>query len=365
MLTLAQIHAAQDNDLRALTAVITDMDERVARLAAQASRRLDGDHREDFEQDAREALFMALPRFSGESVDAFYAYMYSSMQDALKDKVRGARYQGVDKDAVKVFMSVMPQAEGDPYRAEALAQTLPAKGLRLSADRAQAARLAWQGASSIDKSSDDTAAIADMLAAPEGEPLEIRPKVGHGAALEALRVLERYAGVTVQRTTPRMFAANLPTLVAQLEDSVIVPRETGARRAVLDAMAILRSAVSTTTDGELAADLRDESDDNRDQRAAKIANVREALSRMAAQQRTILEHSFGINGAQDFGWGDGCDVEGLMALLGTSSANLRKQRSVGKSAFAKHYIALAARTLDEAEALTTAAAEMRKPGGRK
>jgi hypothetical protein len=362
-LTLAQIRAAQANDLTALAAVISYMDERVSRLAAQASRRLDGDHREDFEQDAREALFLALPRAEGDDVDRVIGFLYASMSEALKDKVRAARYQGVDKDAVKVFMSVMEEAEGDAYKAEQLAQTVPAKGLRLSADRAQAARLAWQGAVSIDKQTgeDEGASLADVLAVTDEQPLEVRPKVGTGAALEALAVLQRYC---TAREVLNALPWNAEDIEA-MEDAVKVPRDAAERRYVLDAFAILRSFVSTATDGEVTEDLRDVSDDLRDERSAKIAMVREALNKMATQQRNILVLSFGIAGGEEFGWGDGSDVAGLAEYLNTSVGNLKKQRSVGKVSFAKFFIALAART--EAEALSWAAAaeQMRKPGGRK
>jgi RNA polymerase sigma factor (sigma-70 family) len=374
-LTIEHIRAAQDNDLAAITAVIADMDERISRLAAQAARRLNGDHREDFEQDAREALFRALPRFDADTVDAFHGFMFSSIQDALKDKVRSARYVGVDKDAVKVFMSMLGDAEGDPYRAEQMAQTVPAKGLRLSADRAHAARLAWQGIVSVDQVAGSggtqhgngfagNGTIADTLAVTDELP-QVQPKVGHGAALEALAVLNRYVCVGVRRMTPGEFSANLPALVEALEDTVRVPSDPTIRRYVLDAMAVLRSAVSTASDGDLADELRDVSDDRRDERVAKIEMIRNALGRVSAQQYTILVHSFGIGGAEDFGWGDGSDLDGLAKFLGTTPGNVKKQRSAGRLAFTKHFIALAVRTLEAAMEWEAAAAEMRKPAGRK
>jgi hypothetical protein len=368
-LTIEHIRAAQRNDLAALTAVIADMDGRISRLASQAARRLDGDHREDFAQDAREALFLALPRVTGDDIDQAIGFLYSSMVDALKDKVRAARYLGVGKDAVKVFMSVLGAAEGNPYKAEQLAQTVPPKGLRLSADRAQAARIAFMGNVSMDKPSnladDDNYSFANTLAAPADEIPQVQPKVGHGAALEALAVLNRYVCVGVSRMTPGEFAANLPALVEMLEDTVCVPSDPTTRRYVLDAMAILRSAVSTAADGDLAEDLRDVSDELRDERAARVGMVRAALDKISAQQRAILAHSFGINGAEDFGWGDGCDVEGLAAYINTTSGTVKKQRSTGRVSFAKHYIAMVARNLEEATAWADAAAEMRKPAGRK
>jgi RNA polymerase sigma factor (sigma-70 family) len=374
-LTIAQVRAAQANDTFGIAAVLTEMEERISRLASQAARRLNdsGSYREDFAQDAREALFLALPRAEGDDVDRVIGFLYSSMADALKDKVRAARYVGVDKDAVKVFMSVLEDAEGDPYKAEQLAQTVPPKGLRLSADRANAARLAWQGAVSIDKESDDDASIADTLAVVDETP-QVRPKVGRGAVLEALSVLERHVSVPRDADTREALLKALdamqtgfvtPDQADTMADCVRVPANPQTRRYVLDAVAILHSAASTADDGDLVEELRDVSDERRDERAARIGTIRTALDKMGAQQRDILAHSFGIGGVEEFGWGDGCDLTGLAERLGTTYGNAKKQRSAAKVSFAKYYIALAAATEDEALALAEAATEMRKPGGRK
>jgi hypothetical protein len=291
------------------------------------------------------------------------------MGDALTDKVRATRYLGADKDAVKVFMSMLgSEAEGDPHRAEKLAQTVPPKGLRLSADRAYAARLAWQGVTSVDRptGSEDSGSIADTLVAvPDDEPTVIRPKVGHGAAMLALDVLRRHAGINLQRMQPREISEHLPELVGHLEGAVRVPVDPERRRLVLDAMAILRSAVSTAEEGDLIEELRSEADARSDERAAKVGMVRAALGQMSNQQRLVLMHSFGIQDAEEFGWGSGCDVNGLAAKLNTTPGTITKQRSAGRLAFAKYYIALAASTEAEALALADAAAANRKQAGRK
>ncbi|MFF8942863.1 sigma-70 family RNA polymerase sigma factor [Streptomyces sp. NPDC014864] len=364
-LTFAQVQAAQSNDLAGIAAVATEMDERVTRLAAQAARRISshGDYREDFEQDARVALFEAIPRYQGETVDGFLGFLYASIQDALKDKARAARYQGVDKDAVKVFMAMLERAEGDAHKAEALAQTEPVKGVRLSADRATAARLAWQGAVSIDRPTgeDDDTSLLDTLAIEDETPTVVRPKVGRGAALEALSVLHRYS--TAYAALKALPATSED--VDAIEDAVTLPREAFARKAVLDACAILRSYVSTADEGDLIEELRDVSDERRDERAARIGMVRAALDRMGEGQRLVLVHSFGIGNVTAYGYGDGSDLAGLAAELGTTEANAKVQRSKARVAFAKYFIALAAGTEAEALALAEAAAEMRKPGGRK
>lgn len=369
-LTPALLEAAKANDLAGITAVLTEMDERISRLAAQASRRLEGDHREDFEQDAREALFAALARVETDSVDRAVGFLYASMSDALKDKVRATRYLGVDKDAVKVFMSVMEAAEGDLHRAETLAQTLPAKGSRLSAERAHAARLAYMGAASLDAplADDGTDAgqtLADrvLTAAPAEEPAIVRPKVGMGAALEALRVLLRYCPIGFDLRGLRM--ADLVELVPTLEDVVAVPRGADERRYVLDAFAILRSAVSTATEGEVLEELRIVADDLRDQRAQTTNDVHAALSDMSTLQADSLRHSFGISDYTDFGWGDGCDLDGLADALGTTPDNAKKTRYKARKGFAQRFIALVAKTEAAAQAWAAAAAATISNKGRK
>ncbi|AUG87306.1 RNA polymerase sigma factor [Streptomyces phage Rowa] len=155
-LTLDLIRDAQANGLEGTSAVLSAMEGRIGKLADAAARRMSQnglsfeDYREDFRQDAALAMFEALPRFNGDTVDSFFGFMWTTIEDVLKDKVRDARNQGADKDALKVFASMLEKADGDLFLAEKFAQTVPPKGRRLSADRAQAARLSWQGAISID-----------------------------------------------------------------------------------------------------------------------------------------------------------------------------------------------------------------------
>lgn len=373
MITIEQIQAAQNNELDGISAVLAEMDERINRLASQTASSMGtnparySDYVNDFRQDAMVSLFEYLPRWTGNSPDAFCAYLYSAIAGDLKAKLHAERNAGVDRDALSVFKAMVAQADGDVFLAEKMAQTVPPKGKRISADRAYAARIAWQGSVSIDKSdSDDGASIADMLAEKGSvdqhqATLEIRPKVGTGAALEALAVLQRYG------TDPRVLNA-LPASaegVDAIEDAVKVPREASARKAVLDAVAILRSYVSTATDGELADDLRDASDDQRDERAVKVANVRAALNKLGDGQRMVLLHSFGILGLRDYGWGDSGDLEGLAEELETTPKLVRDRRNKGRNAFAKYYIEIAARDAAEARALTAAAEACNGRGSRK
>ncbi|MFJ4960964.1 hypothetical protein ACIP6P_00595 [Streptomyces sp. NPDC088729] len=155
-LTIDQVYAAQANDLGATGTVLDAMQGRINSLAEMAARRMAqngarfDEHRDDLRQDAALAMFEALPRFVGTNVDTFFGFMWSTIEETLKDKVRQIRNPGADKDAVKVFGAMLEKAGGDVYLAEKFAQNVPPKGRRLSADRAQAARLSWQGSASLD-----------------------------------------------------------------------------------------------------------------------------------------------------------------------------------------------------------------------
>lgn len=364
-LTLSQVQAAQANDLIGLGAVAAEMETRIERLAATYARKVSDSctTAEDLAQDAREALFVVLPRATGDDVDRIIGFLYSSIEDVLKDKVREARYAGADKDAVKVFMGMMERADGNAHKAAELAQTEPRKGVRLSADRANAARLAWQGNIYLDRpAGDGETSLADTLAAPLDEtPDEIRPKVGHGAALEALAVLHRYSAA---RSVLSALPAK-PDDVDAIEETLTVPREAFARKAVLDAVAILRSYVSTVADGELADELRDVSDDRRELRAATIARVHTALNGIRKSYRIALNHCFGIGGVEEFGFGDACDAEGMAAHLGQTLGTCKVNRSNARKEFAAGYVNLVATSATDRLSWELAAAEMRKQGGRK
>ncbi|MEU3686962.1 hypothetical protein [Streptomyces narbonensis] len=157
-LTMDQVRAAQDNDIAATTAVIEATESRVVRLAEKAARRMSngGDTymnmRDEFEQVGRIAVWESVSRFNGDTVDSFFGFIYSTVEAALLDAVRDERNggAGADHNAVKTFASMLEMADGDVFLAEKLAQTVPPAGQRLSADRANAARLSWQGSSSLD-----------------------------------------------------------------------------------------------------------------------------------------------------------------------------------------------------------------------
>ncbi|QAX94735.1 RNA polymerase sigma factor [Streptomyces phage Lilbooboo] len=391
MLSIDTIRAAQNNDLAATAEVIKATESRIDVLARKAAARMSPhggprfyDYADEFAQVGRVAVWELLDRFTDTTAEAFFKLTYTTVENKLKDAVRAERNgnAGADENAVKVFAAMLEAADGDVYEAAKLAQVIPPKGKRLSADRAEAARLAWQGAVSLDKvttatdNPDADGSLADVLI-HEDEELdgEIRPKVGRGAVQEAVRVLAgsvpmpkdaddrtRLVGALVAM---RDGFAN-PEHVETVEDVVRVPSDPTQRRHVLDAMGVLRSAVSTATEGALTDDLRDVRDERMADSREKHARVNDCLDSMGQAQRDVLKHSFGIAGAADFGWGDGCDMDGLCEYLGMTYVNVKAHRAKGRKAFAKRYVASV--RLDKpalADALEAAAAANLTNAGRK
>lgn len=162
-LTIEQIRIAQTSDdiaakMEATSAVIAATEGRLAVLAGRAARGTAsggrGNHSEfmdEFSQVGRIAIWEAIPRFKGNTVDEFCAFIYRTVEDALKDSIREERSAGTgaDEDAVRIFGEMVAKAEGDVYLAERMAQTVPPVGRRLGKDRANAARIAWQGSVSL------------------------------------------------------------------------------------------------------------------------------------------------------------------------------------------------------------------------
>ncbi|WP_328950456.1 sigma-70 family RNA polymerase sigma factor [Streptomyces sp. NBC_00184] len=391
MLSIATINAAQDNDLAAVAEVIEATESRISVLAGKAALRMAphrgprfADYRDEFSQVGRVAVWDALGRFKDTTEDAFMRYVYTTVENTLKDAVRAERNgnAGADENAVKTFAAMLEAADGDVYEAAKLAQTIPPKGKRLSADRAEAARMAWQGAVSLDKvttatdNADADGSLSDILVhLDDDRDDEIRPKVGMGAVVEASQVLARYVPLPRDAETRVCFLDALelasmghvtPADVDALEEAVKVPSDPTERRYVLDAMAILRAAVSTATEAALIEELRDSREDRMADSAEKHARVNDVLDSMGAAQRDVLKHSFGIKGATDFGWGDGCDMAGIGDALGMTHQNVVGNRSKGRKTFAKRYAAVI-RLVNAAlaDALEVAAVELHKNAGRK
>ncbi|WP_369190140.1 sigma factor [Streptomyces sp. R08] len=171
-LSYETIKAAQGNDIHAVGEVVKALEGRITNLAYRHG--ASADQREEFAQVGRIAAWEALSRFEGETVDAFFAFMTRTVEMTIKDAVRTENNQGAtgaDHDALKVFAAMMAEANSDYDVAEHLCQTLPPKGRRLSAERAHAARMAYEGPVSLDMPNGETgASFADVIAADYGVP---------------------------------------------------------------------------------------------------------------------------------------------------------------------------------------------------
>lgn len=344
MLSVDTITAAQNNDFAAVAELIKASDPTLYRLAGKAAQRMGqgqySHYREEFAQAGRLAMWEALGRFNGGSETEWFGYLIKTVEAALFDAVRTEKNggAGIDKDAVWIYSTMLAKADGDPYLAAKLAQTEPKAGDRLSADRADAARLAYHGSVSLDApTGDDDGTLAETLVAPVTEgPAEILPKVGRGAALEALSVLQRYSSAYQVLNALPVDADD----VDEIEDSVTLPRDPNERRYVLDACAILRSFVSTSQDGDLAADLRDVADERKDERADKHAKVNQAVDSIVGLRGDVLRHSFGLGGVQCFGYGIDGDTTGLAEYLGKTAVQITDSRRKAYASFAKNYAAM-------------------------
>jgi DNA-directed RNA polymerase specialized sigma24 family protein len=156
-LTLDTIKAAQDNDLAATSEVINATEDRIAHLAYKMG--ASADQRDELAQVGRIAVWEGLARWNGNTVDSFFAFIHKTVQSKMQDAKRIEWNQGAtgaDHDALKAFATCLAEADGDTGAAERLCQTLPEAGRRLSAERAYAARVAWQGPFSIDKPHPET-----------------------------------------------------------------------------------------------------------------------------------------------------------------------------------------------------------------
>lgn len=174
-LTLEVIRDAQSNDLGAVHEVIEATEGRIRALAAKFGR--SHDQRDEFEQVGRVAVWEAIGRFNGDTLDSFFAFMHRTAETTMKDAVRTENNQGAtgaDHNALKLFALMVGEAGGDLDVAERLCSTLPPKGTRLSSARAHAARMAWDGPLSLDMpNGENGASFADMIASEYGVPEDL------------------------------------------------------------------------------------------------------------------------------------------------------------------------------------------------
>lgn len=169
-ITLDTAADAQNGDFSACAAVIDATEKIVGRLARDHASRIAtnapsyaADLVEDFEGVGRLTVWENLGKWNGGA--AFTTYMYGVISGAIADAARDIVSPGADAHALKCFARMLKIAGGDLILAERLCVTLPKPGERLSADRANAARIAFGGAVSINTPQRDGSTLEDTLAA--------------------------------------------------------------------------------------------------------------------------------------------------------------------------------------------------------
>ncbi|MFB8107300.1 sigma factor [Streptomyces sp. NPDC056007] len=181
-LSEAQIAAAKDNDLEAVTAVAAATEERVKQLAwkyATGGGRTDHTLAEDLAQTGRIAIWEGLKRFNGRTVAEFFTFIDRTLKGVMSDTRKEETRHGVSRSVAAAFERALSLAGGDPYEAEWMATTEEVMGdRRLSADTAYAARLSWQGIEYLDaplgtSETGESVTLADRLAVDADVPADL------------------------------------------------------------------------------------------------------------------------------------------------------------------------------------------------
>ncbi len=179
-LTEAQITAAQNNDLGAIAAIISETEGLVTEAARRHSKFAGEDNAtraEDLAQEGRIAVWRALERFEGTAVAQFAAFIRQTIEGAMSDARRAEVYAGLSASAAHDFEMAMRYAGGDPFEAEKVATRADVMGpRRMSAELANAARLSWQGLQYLDA----PAGVDD-----QGEPVTLGAQLAEEIGLPA------------------------------------------------------------------------------------------------------------------------------------------------------------------------------------
>jgi hypothetical protein len=261
--TDATLAAAKAGDRDAGASVLANLEDRFRRLARRTAVQAIGDDKvglrdaymEDFIQDAHLVAWECLLKCPDETLDGFNAYAYATAERELAAAARDMKNgTNDDPDGKKLFgllvkhfreLDARHTMEPTDYLtlAENACQDLAflnsfrggAYGGRrgsLSADRAYAARLAYQGAISISTpTSDEGGTIADTLA--------------------GLSVVDAEADVAQVGYRPIMWTQ----AVRALEDTVAVPKDADTRQALFLALDRFRAGTVTEEDLDLVEGL--------------------------------------------------------------------------------------------------------------
>ncbi|UQI46702.1 hypothetical protein M1P56_21290 [Streptomyces sp. HU2014] len=170
--TAEQIASAKNNDISAVSAVITETEALVlqrSREYATQCGRLDRDVADDLAQAGRIRIWESLAKFEGETPEEFMTYLDKALRSAMSEQRRKLSRPGVSDQTARDFELAVSLAAGDPFEAVRIACT-ESMGLRkMSRDRAHAALLSWLGTDSLDRPVNgsafgDTCTLGDYVA---------------------------------------------------------------------------------------------------------------------------------------------------------------------------------------------------------
>lgn len=198
-ITIEDIRAAQQGAEWAQELVLGALSDRIGAAAYSEAGKFRGadfwDVVDEFKHVATIGAFEALGRFTGDTVDAYFAFMQRTAQSVIVDHCRERRFTGADADSIKAFTYWIRECGGDVDLAEKLCQrSADPAGRRLGRDRANAARLAYQGALALDMpvhpdwGESGPATYADILVSDLGIPDEFLTADDVSQRARALRI---------------------------------------------------------------------------------------------------------------------------------------------------------------------------------
>ncbi|KWT60582.1 hypothetical protein ADL21_18160 [Streptomyces albus subsp. albus] len=185
MLCPVQIRAAQTGNAEATGQVLDSLEGMIYRLAEKRMAHASGlsagygDALDDLRQEGRVAALEALARYNPDGGAKFSTYAHTRIKGAILDTANTRSAPTVSADAIATLKGCLGIVGGDMEAAEYLATVLPSGHHRLSATTAHMARLALEGAESLDAplklGTEDAGAatLADSLPAPEEVPADL------------------------------------------------------------------------------------------------------------------------------------------------------------------------------------------------
>ncbi|WP_223772972.1 hypothetical protein [Streptomyces sp. 135] len=404
----ATLAAAKGGDRDAQASILEHMATKLGYLASRSANTADGDaseglraaYQEDLLQEANVIALERLATYEGDSMDAFRAYVWAYVQKELpavaRDLLNGTQD---DTDGKKLFAQMVKHfrtadvrhnlTEGDYLNlAESAVQD---KGLvaalnggayksrvRMSAEAAYAARLAYQGSVSIftptGGEDDGETTIADALVSADAEAdvaavgyrpiqwtqavhaLEDALTVPRDAdAREAVFIaLDRFRAGTVTESDLELFEA-LPCRTADFGTAVAMLRAVHTQRQEApQASTAEKSADAALGRGSIALTAQRSILEKVTENAVKRALVRRVVATMSQRQAYVLAASFGFMGK----FKDDAAVARAMKAAGIGDVGapmVRMVRRDAQTAFAKRWAALIAKNGTELTALEAAA----------